>query len=33
MNEEKSQIKLHKPHPTGIMKKYQSKEIKEKLNL
>ena len=33
MNEVKSQIKLHKPHPIGIMKRYQLKEIKEKLNL
>ncbi len=27
------QIKFHKPHPTGIMKRYQLKEIKEKLGL
>ena len=26
-------IILHKPHPTGIMKKYQMKQIKEVLDL
>jgi len=26
-------IILHKPHPTGIMKKYQLKQIKETLGL
>lgn len=33
MNKEGNQIKFHKPHPTGIMKRYQIKEIKEKLDL
>lgn len=33
MNSKNDQIKLHKPHPTGIMKRYQLKQIKEKLNL
>ena len=27
------QIRLHKPHPQGIMKRYQLKQIKEKLKL
>lgn len=33
MNKEEDQIKFHKPHPKGIMKRYQLKEIKEKLDL
>ena len=33
INNEENQIKFHKPHPTGIMKRYQLKEIKEKLGL
>ena len=33
MNVKKDQIKFHKPHPTGIMKTYQLKAIKEKLEL
>ncbi len=32
-NSEGTPIMLHKPHPTGIMKKYQMKQIKEKLEL
>ena len=32
-NEEGVSIMLHKPHPTGIMKKYQMKQIKETLEL
>jgi len=32
-NKSDDQIKLHKPHPSGIMKKYQLKQIKEKLEL
>lgn len=33
INNENAQIKFHKPHPSGIMKSYQLKEIKEKLEL
>ena len=33
MNEEKVPIRLHKPHPNGIMKKYQLRQIKETLGL
>ena len=33
MNAENMSINLHKPHPTGIMKKYQLKQIKEILGL
>lgn len=33
INKEKTQIRLHKPHPTGIMKSYQLKQIKETLGL
>ena len=33
MDKEENQIKFHKPHPTGIMKRYQLREIKEKLGL
>ncbi|WP_240507876.1 type II toxin-antitoxin system HicA family toxin [Algoriphagus faecimaris] len=32
-NEEGVPILLHKPHPSGIMKHYQMKQIKEILNL
>ncbi len=27
------QIRLHKPHPSGILKEYQLKQIKEKLDI
>jgi hypothetical protein len=33
MNPEGVPIMLHKPHPTGIMKRYQLKQIKEVLEL
>ncbi|MFP4026107.1 MAG: type II toxin-antitoxin system HicA family toxin [Thiohalospira sp.] len=33
MNPECVPIILHKPHPSGIMKKYQLKQIKEVLGL
>jgi hypothetical protein len=33
MNKEGVPIMLHKPHPTGIMKQYQLKQIKEVLGL
>ena len=33
MNPEGVPITLHKPHPTGIMKQYQLKQIKEVLGL
>ena len=33
INKEEDQIKFHKPHPKGIMKRYQLKEIKEKIGL
>lgn len=33
MNQDGTPIYLHKPHPTGIMKKYQLKQIKEVLEL
>lgn len=33
VNDENDQIKFHKPHPSGIMKKYQLKQLKEKLNV
>ena len=33
MNPEGVPIMLHKPHPSGIMKKYQLKQIKEVLGL
>ncbi len=33
MNQEGVPIMLHKPHPTGIMKQYQLKQIKEVLGL
>ncbi len=33
MNPEGVPIMLHKPHPTGIMKRYQLKQIKEVLGL
>ena len=32
-NEEGVPIMLHKPHPTGLMKMYQMKQIKEVLEL
>lgn len=32
-NTEGVPIRLHRPHPTGIMKKYQLKQIKEVLSL
>lgn len=32
-NEERVPIMLHKPHPSGIMKKYQMRQIKEILGL
>ncbi len=33
MNPEGVPIMLHKPHPSGIMKRYQLKQIKEVLGL
>lgn len=33
MNQEGVPIMLHKPHPSGIMKHYQLKQIKEVLGL
>lgn len=33
VNDEGVFIMLHKPHPSGIMKRYQLKQIKEVLNL
>jgi len=33
MNSEGVPIMLHKPHPSGIMKRYQLKQIKEVLGL
>ena len=33
VNSKNDQIRFHRPHPTGIMKCYQLKQIKEKLNL
>ncbi|HMS69804.1 MAG TPA: type II toxin-antitoxin system HicA family toxin [Saprospiraceae bacterium] len=33
VNEVGDQIRMHKPHPTGILKAYQLKEIKDKLGL
>ncbi|MGC9341195.1 MAG: type II toxin-antitoxin system HicA family toxin [Bacteroidales bacterium] len=33
MNPEGVPIMLHKPHPSGIMKRYQLKQIKEVLEL
>lgn len=33
MNENGATIMMHKPHPTGIMKRYQLKQIKEALEL
>lgn len=33
VNNEGVIIMLHKPHPSGIMKRYQLKQIKEVLNL
>jgi hypothetical protein len=33
LNENKIPIILHKPHPTGILKQYQLKQIKEVLGI
>ena len=33
MNAEKVPLMMHKPHPTGILKHYQLKQIKEVLGL
>jgi len=33
INEDGVPINLHKPHPSGIMKKYQLKQIKEILGI
>ncbi len=33
INEDNVPINLHKPHPSGIMKKYQLKQVKEILGL
>ena len=33
MNEEGVPFMMHKPHPTGIMKRYQLKQVKEVLEL
>lgn len=33
MNDENVPLMMHKPHPTGILKKYQLKQIKEVLGL
>jgi hypothetical protein len=33
LNEEGIPIMMHKPHPTGILKRYQLKQIKEELGL
>lgn len=33
INEQGVQIRLHKPHPSGIMKRYQITQIKETLEL
>ncbi|MEQ9166718.1 MAG: type II toxin-antitoxin system HicA family toxin [Fulvivirga sp.] len=32
-NKDGTPIMLHKPHPSGIMKKYQMKQVKELLEL
>ena len=32
-NKERVPIMLHKPHPTGLMKMYQLKQVKEVLDL
>ncbi len=32
-NKQGVQVKMHKPHPSGIMKKYQLKQVKEILGL
>jgi hypothetical protein len=32
-NSEGVPVMLHKPHPNGIMKKYQMKQVKETLGL
>ena len=33
VSEDGVQIKLHKPHPSGILKRYQMKQVKETLGL
>jgi hypothetical protein len=33
MNDENVPIMMHKPHPTGILKRYQLKQIKDLLEL
>ncbi len=33
MNDQNVPIMMHKPHPTGILKRYQLKQIKELLEL
>ncbi|NOQ24453.1 MAG: hypothetical protein GQ564_03745 [Bacteroidales bacterium] len=33
MNQDGVPVMLHKPHPSGIMKHYQMKQIKEVLGL
>jgi hypothetical protein len=33
MNDENVPLMMHKPHPSGILKKYQLKQIKEVLGL
>ncbi len=33
MNQEGVPVMLHKPHPSGIMKQYQLKQIKEVLGI
>jgi hypothetical protein len=33
MNSEGIPVMLHKPHPTGLLKRYQMKQIKEVLGL
>ena len=33
INKESIPLMMHKPHPTGILKKYQLKQIKEVLGL
>ncbi len=33
MNEEGISLMMHKPHPTGIMKRYQMKQVREVLEL
>jgi predicted RNA binding protein YcfA (HicA-like mRNA interferase family) len=33
VNKNVDSIRIHKPHPTGILKQYQIKQIKEKLEI